>query len=295
MDAARTAFERTPGAVQRRRAVALLAGMFIACMSGARAEALHESVMKVQVGNWLDGGTIEVTVYKPEGAGPFPVAVLSHGSPRNAAQRKSAGRQRLAAQSEPFIALGFAVLVPTRRGYGNSGGEWAEAYGRCSDPAYYEAGLESARDIRAAVEAVRAEPWVDAKRVVLVGQSAGGFASVAASSQPMDGLLGVINFAGGRGSQTPDHVCGEARLVEAMGRYGRTARVPELWIYSTNDHFFGPPLARRMHAAFVEAGGRADFVAAPESGIDGHGYFVRGMGDWTPRVAQFVRRIGAVH
>ena len=263
---------------------------------GARAEALRESVMKVPVGNWLDGGgTIEVTVYKPAGPGPFPIAVLSHGSPRNAEQRKSAGRQRLAAQSEPFVALGFAVLVPTRRGYGNSGGDWAEAYGSCSSPHYYEAGLESARDLRAAVDAVRNEPWADAKRIVLVGQSAGGFASVAASSQSMDGLLGVINFAGGRGSQSPDHVCGEARLVDAMGRYGRTARVPELWLYATNDHFFAPPVARRMHAAFVQAGGKAEFVVAPESGVDGHGYFVRGIGDWTPRVAEFVRRIGAIH
>lgn len=273
----------------------LLLAALCALAFGARAEALHESVMKVQVGGWLDGGTIEVTVYKPDGPGPFPVAVLSHGSPRNAAQRKSAGRQRLAAQSEPFVALGFAVLVPTRRGYGNSGGEWAEAYGGCAEPRYYEAGLESARDLRAAVDAVRAEPWADAKRVVLVGQSAGGFASVAASSQSMDGLLAVINFAGGRGSQTPDHVCGEARLVEAMGRYGRTARVPELWIYSANDHFFAPPIAHRMHEAFVQAGGQADFVEAPESGVDGHGYFVRAIGDWTPRVAEFVRRVGAIH
>ena len=274
----------------------LLVAALCALAFSARAEALHESLLRVPVAEGFGRhATIEVTVYKPEGAGPFPIAVISHGSPRNAAQRKSAGRQRLAAQSEPFVALGFAVLVPTRRGYGNSGGEWAEAYGRCSDPAYYEAGLESARDIRAAVEAVRGEPWADAKRVVLVGQSAGGFASVAASSQSMDGLLAVINFAGGRGSQTPDHVCGEARLVEAMGRYGRTARVPELWIYSANDHFFAPPIAHRMHEAFVRAGGQADFVEAPESGVDGHGYFVRAIGDWTPRVAEFVRRVGAIH
>ena len=294
MQAAGTSFERTHGAAQLRRAV-ILAGVLCALAFGARAEALHESVMKVPVGNWLDGGTIEVTVYKPEGPGPFPLAVLSHGSPRNAEQRRTGGRQRLVSQSEPFVALGFAVLVPTRRGYGNSGGGWAEAYGSCSDPHYYEAGLESARDLRAAVDAVRAEPWADAKRVLLVGQSAGGFASVAASSEPMDGLLGVINFAGGRGSQSPDQVCGEWRLVEAMGRYGRTARVPELWLYATNDHFFKPSVAHRMHDAFVQAGGRAEFVTAPETGLDGHAYFVRNIGDWTPRVADFARRVGAIH
>ncbi len=50
-----------------------------------------------------------------------------------------------------------------------------------------------------------------------------------------------------------------------------------------------------MHEAFVGAGGRAEFVAAPETGVDGHGYFVRAIGDWTPRVADFVRRIGVIH
>jgi dienelactone hydrolase len=105
----------------------------------------------------------------------------------------------------------------------------------------------------------------------------------------------VVNFAGGRGSRAPGRVCGEARLVDAMGRYGAAARVPELWIYSANDHFFAPALARRMHAAFVAAGGRAELVEAPESGLDGHGYFARAMDDWTPRVARFVRALGLVH
>jgi dienelactone hydrolase len=129
--------------------------------------------------------------------------------------------------------------------------------------------------------------------VVLAGQSAGGFGSVAAASQKFDGLVAVVNFAGGRGSQGPDEVCGEARLVEAMGRYGRGSRVPELWIYSANDRFFGPALARRMHEAFVRAGGEAELVEAPALGHDGHGYFARAMDDWSPRVAAFLERVRA--
>jgi dienelactone hydrolase len=183
--------------------------------------------------------------------------------------------------------------VPTRRGYGESGGEWAEAYGRCEDPDYYGAGLETARDLRAAVEAVRGEPWADMQRVVLAGQSAGGFGSVAAASLGLAGLRGVVNFAGGRGSRGPDDVCGEAQLVEAMSRYGAGAHVPQLWIYSRNDRFFAPALARRMHAAYEAAGGAAQFVEAPATGLDGHGYFATAMDDWSPRVEAFLARIGA--
>jgi dienelactone hydrolase len=255
--------------------------------------ALDESVIRAPVVAGLEQAYIDVTVFKPQGAGPFPVVVLSHGSPRSAADRRREGRQRLAAQSARFVTMGYAVLVPTRRGYGGSGGSWAEAYGTCRDPDYYAAGLETARDLRAAVDAIRGEPWADTRRIVLAGQSAGGFGSVAAASQEFEGLVAVVNFAGGRGSQGPDDVCGEARLVDAMGRYGRGARVPELWIYSANDRFFGPGLARRMHEAFVRGGGQAEFVEAPAVGLDGHGYFTRGMDDWAPRVEAFLARVAA--
>ena len=286
-----TPLERTLRAAQRRRAA--LAAIWLALTIPAQA-ALDESVIRAPVVRGVEQAFIEVTVFKPAGHGPFPVLVLSHGSPRSADERRREGRQRLVAQSQRFVAMGFAVLVPTRRGYGESGGSWAETYGSCADPDYHAAGLETARDLRAAVESVRGEPWADTGRVVLAGQSAGGFGSVAAASQRFDGLLGVVNFAGGRGSQGPDDVCGEARLVEAMARYGSGARVPALWIYSVNDRFFGPALARRMHAAFVRSGGSAEFVEAPATGLDGHGYFARAMDDWSPRVAAFLKRIGAV-
>jgi dienelactone hydrolase len=288
----RKPMERTLRAVHRLSTAGLLS--FAAGMATvAWAMPLHESVLRVPVVAGGEQARIDVTVFKPDGEGPFPIVVLSHGSPRNAQERKLDGRQRLAAQSAQFVKMGFAVLVPTRRGYGTSEGRWAESYGPCADPDYYHAGLESARDVRAAVDAVRGQPWADSTRIVLAGQSAGGFGSVAASSTSIDGLRGVVNFAGGRGSLGPDNVCGEARLVDAMSRYGSAARVPELWIYSVNDQFFPPHLARRMYEAFVRAGGMAEFVEAPATGLDGHGYFARAMDDWAPRVAAFVRRIGA--
>lgn len=284
--------ERTLRAVHRL-STAGLSSLAVLAASVAWAGAPQETVIRVPVVSGAEPTYIDVTVFRPEGKGPFPIVVLSHGSPRNAEERRLEGRQRLAAQSEQFVRMGFAVLVPTRRGYGNSGGEWAEAYGPCSNPDYYKAGLESARDMRAALEAVRGQPWADADRVVLAGQSAGGFGSVAAATLPLRGLRAVVNFAGGRGSLGPDQVCGESRLVDAMARYGAAARVPELWIYSANDRFFPPSLARRMYEAFVRAGGAAEFVEAPANGLDGHGYFARAMDDWAPRVAAFLRRIGA--
>jgi len=278
----------------------LLAAAAALCAAAAFAQpletsGLHESVIKAPVVDARGhSDLIDVTIFRPDVRRRFPIAVLSHGSPRSAEERRTDGRQRLLNQAKPFLAMGFAVLVPTRRGYGESGGQWAETYGTCNDPDYYSAGLESARDIRAAVDAVRGEKWADAGHVVLAGQSDGGFGSVAASSSPFPGLVAVVNFAGGRGSMGPNDVCGEGRLVEAMARYGRRSRVPELWVYSVNDQFFGPTLARRMHEAFVKSGGNAEFLEAPATGDDGHGYFAWMTRDWSPRVEAFLRRAGAL-
>lgn len=281
-------------AASRKAAVrfAALAAFALAGAAGAAAR-LDEIVLRVPVASGVGEAArvaaIDVTVFRPEGRGPFPIVVLSHGSPRSAAERRRAGRVRFEAQSRAFLDMGYAVVVPTRRGYGDSEGDWAETYGSCDSPNYYMAGLESARDILAAASAARALPGLDGDHIVLVGQSAGGFGSVAASTLGVPGLVGIVNFAGGRGSRGPRDVCGEERLVEAMQRYGRSARIPQLWIYSPNDLYFGPELARRMHAAFTASGGRAEFVEAPAVGFDGHGYFSH-VADWQPRVRAFLDR-----
>src|SRR5688500_18225257 len=107
----------------------LFLSLLLALALPAQAAVLQESVLRVPVVAGVEQAYIDVTVFRPQGAGPFPIVVLSHGSPRSPQERRAEGRQRLAAQSARFVAMGFAVLVPTRRGYGQSGGDWAEGYG----------------------------------------------------------------------------------------------------------------------------------------------------------------------
>ena len=84
-----------------------------------------------------------------------------------------------------------------------------------------------------------------------IGVSAGGFATVALTADPPPGLVAGINFAGGRGSRDADDVCEEDELVSAFRTFGQTSRVPTLWVYTQNDKYFGPALARRMRDAFT--------------------------------------------
>lgn len=56
-----------------------------------------------------------------------------------------------------------------------------------------------------------------------------------------------------------------------------------LWVNTTNDHYFAPPLAAKLHAAFTAAGGKAQFIQAPAFGKDGHSLFsLNGIAQWTP-------------
>ena len=113
---------------------------------------LNEEV--VQVPLVLDGflGKKEIqltaTTFHPPGNGPFPLIVLSHGTRSDSVTRQKVGRFRLIPQIREFLNRGFAVIVPIRRGHGKTGGTWAEDYGTsCNTPFYYEAGMETAKDI----------------------------------------------------------------------------------------------------------------------------------------------------
>jgi len=46
-----------------------------------------------------------------------------------------------------FVSRGYVVVLPMRRGYGETSGAWAEDYGRCQTPDYFGAGLQGAADI----------------------------------------------------------------------------------------------------------------------------------------------------
>lgn len=235
-----------------------------------------------------EGATLRTRVFRPSGPGPFPLAVISHGSPPDASQRPRMDVPTFAAASNWLLQRGYLVALPLRRGYGETGGPWREAYGSCGDPNYYRAGLVTAEDIQAVVGFFRARPEVARDRVLLIGQSAGGWGSIAADSQNPPGVSAVINFAGGRGGNPRTGNCAPQRLVDAAGRYGATARIPSLWLYSENDKFFAPALSRKMFDAFVRAGGRAEYVALPAFGADGHRIFADGRALWQPPVERFL-------
>jgi len=206
---------------------------------------------------------LKAIVARLAAAGRFPLVVISHGSPRRITEAKKRDLDWADRIADDFARRGWAAATALRRGYGASDGAVADSYGTCNEPQFRAAGLMSAQDIVQAVRYFQKQPYVDPTRVLLVGVSAGGFGSIAAASLAPTGVVAVVNFAGGRGSVSADVVCKPDELVEAYGDFGKTVRVPSLRIYSQNDHFFGPDLARRMFAAFKSSGAPGELIIAP--------------------------------
>ena len=68
--------------------------------------------------SYQSGGLrIQGYFYQPAGPGPFPTLIYNHGS-RAGFERRSIPWVQLAGL---YVAAGYAVLVPERRGYGRSG------------------------------------------------------------------------------------------------------------------------------------------------------------------------------
>lgn len=213
------------------------------------------------------------TVFRPAGSGDarLPLVVINHGT--SEATRISVSMPVYYWLSRWFVERGYAVVLPQRRGHGATGGELVEAIGDCTSPHHYESGLIAADDVGAAVSYMAQQSFVDPARIVVVGISTGGWASLALAGSRPDLIAAVVNFAGGRGGHAWGRrgaVCGEAELVEAAGEYARTARAPTLWLYAQNDTYFGPKLAARMAAAWKDGGGGIEYVPLGDYGREGH-------------------------
>ena len=216
---------------------------------------------------------LEALTVRPDRPGRFPLVLMVHGTPRDSTRRSHMSPAAYIGPAVTFASRGYAVVSVMRRGFGRSDGTYAEEYGggaTCGNRDYLRVARISAEDVLGAVAALRAEVWVDRDRIVLLGQSTGGLAVTAAAAANPPGVVGILDFAGGRGSDTPDHVCDEDHLVGAFGEFGKTAGAPALWVFAENDHFFGPDLAHRMLNAYRAGGAPARLVMLPPVGIDGH-------------------------
>ena len=284
----------------RRISWCLLLALLVLAPASAAPPAIsgaRDQIILIPV-TGADGGVTHIQTHlcRPEGDAAARLVVINHGSPPDPAVRPRMlpgnCRQEVA---QWFLSRGYAVAFPLRRGYGAGGGAFAESNGPCRSVDYVRAGLETARDISAAVDYLTALPFIRPDGVVVVGQSAGGWGADAYDSVPHPKVTAFVSMAGGRGghlNMQPSNNCRPDLLAQAAGKYGATATTPMLWVYAANDSYFGPPIAEAMYRSFTAAGGKAEFIQPGPFGNDGHNLFYGRGGSkiWGPMVEAYLAR-----
>lgn len=269
--------------------VAVTLGLLLTSAGKIRAQdvapTLREQVLMIVKKGGLFSLSLETTIFQPPGDGPFPLVVINHG--KAFGEPRYQGRYRPTTTARFFLSRGYAVVVPMRQGFSNSEGSYIG--GGCNVESN---GYVQAEDVKAVLDDVGARPWADKGRILVMGQSHGGWTTLAFGTLDYPGVRGLVNFAGGlRQENCPGW---QAALARAAGSYGRATRVPSIWFYGDNDSYFAPTTFRPLHENYVAAGGRAELVAFGEFGGDAHAMFGSKAGEfiWQPRVQAFMQTVG---
>lgn len=240
--------------------------------------------------------SIVVTVFHDTAAPrPAPVLILNHGRSPKAIERTALGRVRLTEAAHWLAGFGFTVAVPTRVGYGVSGGPDVEESGTCARKVYAPAYQAAAEQSLQVLAALRARPGISPDRAIMMGQSFGGTTAITLAAMRPAGVQAAINFAGGGGGNPetrPRDPCSPDGLAALFAGYGKTARMPTLWVYTENDLYFGARLPKQWFDGFKAAGGNGDYQLYPPFSDNGHFLFSRGQDIWQPRVQQFLSTLG---
>jgi dienelactone hydrolase len=248
---------------------------------------MNEKVFRVPVDS--DDTRLIVTLLTPNGPGPFPLAVVNHGaSGKLASSRVKRNLGTLAAAY--FLSRGYAVVLPMMRGFSRSYGE--QPYHGCD---LARLGIANAQDINAVIDAMASRPEIDASRIIVAGQSLGGWNTLAFGTLGRKGVAGLVNFNGGvRESDCRD---GDRALLDNVEKFAAATHVPSIWFYGQTDTIFRPEVWNAIHASYVAKGGQAELVDIGSFFTDSHQFlsYPEALSRWVPRLDAFLERVGMPH
>ena len=181
---------------------------FLLAIAAARArcapKAFVSMICKFRLSSRTSHGShtfeLEGLVVRPDDGQPHPLAVLNHGSPRDAEERPKMSPYGMWAQAIAFARRGWVAVAFMRRGYGHSQGEWAPRLGLRA-PVGITPGLGSteADDIAAVAKFMSGQAYVSKGRWISVGVSAGGFAIAGAGIEGAAGSCRGDRVRAGQG------------------------------------------------------------------------------------------------
>ncbi len=148
----------------------ILASLASDVYSQTKATERLESVDSTEVSYSNGDVTLAATLFLPEGLGPFPAAVVIHGSGKS-----DRTNPWPSAYVQALVRRGIAVLYSDKRGCGKSEGNWLMA-----------TFLDLADDAIAGVKFLRKSPRINQAQIGVIGFSQGGHVVPAVASRTTD-------------------------------------------------------------------------------------------------------------
>ena len=173
------------------------------------------------------GGTLYGFLYMPEGKGPFPAVLWNHGS-----EKRPGWQPQLAAF---YNSHGFVFFLPHRRGQGRSPGPYImdEIRSQRGSTAAVEAQQTANEDVVAAMNWLKAQPEVDASRIVVSGCSFGGIQTLLTAEKGL-GARAFVAFAPAAQSW------GNGALDLMLENAVKHAKAPVFILRARNDYSIQP-------------------------------------------------------
>lgn len=227
-----------------------------------------------------------------------PFIVMGHGRPKAEGLPKF-GRAAYRGTVVPvWVQKGYTVVVPTRVGYGATGGPDVEEPGNsCSNPDLVNTFKAMNEQIVRVVEYTKTLPYVNPEKGLIAGHSYGGTQAITVAALNIPGILGAVNFAGGavgKPAEQPGRPCRPDKTEDLFAEQGKTSRIPTLWFYSANDRYWGETLPKEWFDAFVKKGGKGEFITVPACKEDGHNAIAQCREDWQADFNRFTKSIGLI-
>lgn len=221
-------------------------------------------------------------IWKPDGPGPFPAILWNHGS-----EKRPGTVDTVAAY---FVSRGYVFLVPHRRGQGRSPGTYIMDQLNAVSREQRSRMLVSLNEVHlqdqlAALEYLKILPYVDQKRLVVMGASFGGIQTVLAAERGAGYRVAVdCSGAAQTWKGSPDL---RARLTAAA----KNVKLPIFFLQAENDFDLVPN--RVLSEEAKRAGTTVKAKTYPAFGFgakgqEGHSFCWRGTNIWGPDVLEFI-------